>query len=197
LPIRTGALQDQTLREKERLHRREKMRIAAAALRMIRPGQVIILDSGTTTTSIARGCRQMRSLTVITNATNIAGELADSPVEVVLTGGSLRKNSYSLVGPLAEESLRKLSADMLFLAVDGFDVHYGLTTPNQLEARVNRAMSESARRTIVVSDSSKFGRRSLSLIMGVSSVHETITDRGIPKRDLKALREMEVEVTLV
>jgi DeoR family transcriptional regulator, aga operon transcriptional repressor len=197
LPIRTGALQDQTLREKERLHRREKMRIAAAALRLIRPGQVLILDSGTTTTSIARGCRQMRGLTVITNATNIAAELADSQVEVVLTGGSLRKNSYSLVGPLAEESLRKLSADMLFLAVDGFDVHYGLTTPNQLEARVNRAMSESARRTIVVSDSSKFGRRSLSLIMGVSSVHETITDRGIPKRDLKALREMEVEVTLV
>src|SRR5215472_13974999 len=170
LPMRTGALQDQTLREKERLHRPEKMRIAAAALRMIRPGQVIILDSGTTTTTIARGCRHMRSLTVITNATNIAADLADSPVEVVLTGGSLRKNSHSLVGPLAEECLRKLSADMLFLAVDGFDVHYGLTTPNQLEARVNRAMSESARRTIVVCDSSKFGRRSLSLIMGVSSV---------------------------
>jgi len=197
LPIRTGALQDQTLREKERLHRREKTRIATAALRMIRPGQVVILDSGTTTTSIARGCRQLRGLTVITNATNIAAELADSAVEVVLTGGSLRKNSFSLVGPLAEESLRKLSADMLFLAVDGFDVHYGLTTPNQLEARVNRAMSESARRTIVVCDSSKFGRRSLSLIMGVSSVHETITDRGIPKHDLKALREMEVEVTVV
>lgn len=197
LPIRTGALQDQTLREKERLHRPEKMRIAAAALHMIRPGQVIILDSGTTTTAIARGCRQLRNLTVITNGTNIAAELADSVVEVVLTGGSLRKNSFSLVGPLAEESLRKLSADMLFLAVDGFDVHYGLTTPNQLEARVNRAMSESARRTIVVCDSSKFGRRSLSLIMDVSMVHETITDRGVSKHDLRALRDAEVEVTLV
>jgi len=197
LPIRTGALQDQTLREKERLHRPEKLRIAAAALHMIRPGQVIILDSGTTTTAIARGCRQLRNLTVITNGTNIAAELADSAVEVVLTGGSLRKNSFSLVGPLAEESLRKLSADMLFLAVDGFDVHYGLTTPNQLEARVNRAMSESARRTIVVCDSSKFGRRSLSLIMDVSMVHETITDRGVSKHDLRALRDAEVEVTLV
>ena len=122
LPIRTGALQDQTLREKELLHRQEKMRIAAAALRMIRPGQVIILDSGTTTTAIARGCRHLRSLTVITNATNIAAELADSNVEVILTGGSLRKSAFSLVGPLAEESLRKLSADLLFLAVDGFDV---------------------------------------------------------------------------
>ena len=109
LPLRTGALQDQTLREKERLHRHEKLRIATAALRMIRPGQVIILDSGTTTTAIARGCRQMRNLTVITNATNIAAELGDGNVEVVLTGGSLRKNSYSLVGPLAEESLDRKS----------------------------------------------------------------------------------------
>ncbi|HXA00213.1 MAG TPA: transcriptional repressor AgaR [Candidatus Dormibacteraeota bacterium] len=197
LPLRTGALQDQSLQEKERLHKQEKIRIAAAAVRIIRPGQVIILDSGTTTTAIARGCRQIRGLTIITNATNIAAELEGSTVEVILTGGTLRKNSFSLVGPLAEESLRKLSADMLFLAVDGFDVGYGLTTPNQLEARVNRAMSEAARRTIVVCDSSKFGRRSLSLIMPVSSVHETITDRGIPRHDLKALREAEVEVTLV
>jgi DeoR family transcriptional regulator of aga operon len=197
LPVRTGAIQDQSLQEKERLHRSEKMRIAAAAIKMIRPGQVIILDSGTTTTAIARGCRQLRSLTVITNATNIASELAGSNVEVILSGGALRKNSFSLVVPLAEESLGKLSADMLFLAVDGFDVGYGLTTPNQLEARVNRAMSEAARRTIVVSDSSKFGRRSLALIMPVSSVHEVITDRGISKHDLKTLREAEIEVTLV
>lgn len=197
LPLRTGALNDRTLQEKERLHRQEKMRIAAAAVKMIRSGQVVILDSGTTTTAIARACRHFRSLTIITNATNIAGELAGTPVDVILTGGVLRKNSFSLVGPLAEESLRKLNADLLFLAVDGFDVRYGLTTPNLLEARVNRAMAEAARRTIVVCDSSKFGRRSLSLIMPTSAVHETITDRGISRHDLKALREAKVEVTLV
>jgi DeoR family transcriptional regulator, aga operon transcriptional repressor len=197
LPLRTGALRDRTLQEKERLHRHEKLRIAAAAVRMIRPGQVVILDSGTTTTAIARACRHFRSLTVITNATNIAQELAGTSVEVLLTGGTLRKNSFSLVGPLAEESLRRLSADLLFLAVDGFDVRYGLTTPNLLEARVNRAMAEASRRTIVVCDSSKFGRRSLSLIMPVSAVHETITDRKITKPYLKALREADIEVTLV
>jgi DeoR family transcriptional regulator of aga operon len=197
LPLRTGALRDRTLQEKERLHRQEKLRIAAAAVRMIRPGQVVILDSGTTTTAIARACRQFRSLTVITNATNIAQELAGTSVEVLLTGGTLRKNSFSLVGPLAEESLRRLSADLLFLAVDGFDVRYGLTTPNLLEARVNRAMAEASRRTIVVCDSSKFGRRSLSLIMPVSAVHETITDRKITKPYLKALRDVDIEVTLV
>jgi DeoR family transcriptional regulator of aga operon len=196
LPVRTGALQDQTIQEKERQHRQQKLKIAAAAVKMIRPGQVIILDSGTTTTAIARGCRHLRGLTVITNGTNIAAELADSPADVILTGGSLRRNSFSLVGPLAEESLSKLSADLLFLAVDGFDVTYGLTTPNQLEARVNRAMSAAAKRTVVVSDSSKFGRRSLSLIMPISAVHEVITDRGVSKSDLKALKESAIEVTV-
>ena len=197
LPMKTGALMDSSLQEKERLHRRDKLRIATAALRMVGKGQVIILDSGTTTSAIARACRHVKSLTIITNATNIAAELADSPVEVILTGGALRRNSYSLVGPLAEESLRKLSADLLFLAVDGFDVRYGLTTPNLLEARVNRAMAEAARRTVVVCDSSKFGRRSLSLILPTSAVHETITDKNIARQDLKALREAKVEVTLV
>jgi DeoR family transcriptional regulator, aga operon transcriptional repressor len=173
------------------------MRIAAAAAQMIRHGQVIILDSGTTTMAIARACRAFKSLTIITNATNIAAELADTPVEVILTGGVLRKNSFSLVGPLAEETLRKVNADLLFLAVDGFDVRYGLTTPNLLEARANRAMAESARRTVVVCDSSKFGQRSLSLIMPTSAVHETITDKNIPKSDLKALKDADVEVRLV
>jgi DeoR family transcriptional regulator of aga operon len=197
LPLKTGALRDSSIHEKESQHKSEKSRIAAAAAQMIGDGQVIILDSGTTTTAIARACRTKQNLTIVTNATNIAAELADSSVEVILTGGTLRRNSYSLVGPLAEESLRKLSADLLFLAVDGFDVRYGLTTPNLLEARVNRAMAEAARRTIVVCDSSKFGRRSMSLILPTSAVHETITDKGISKHDLAALRKANVEVTVV
>src|SRR5271166_4634380 len=195
LPKETGALKDSPLQEKERQHRQEKIRIAAAAARKIRPGQVIILDSGTTTMAIARACRDIKNLTVITNATNIAAELADTPVEVILTGGVLRNNSYSLVGPLAEESLRMLSADLFFLGVDGFDLHYGVTTPNLQEARVNRVMTESSRRTVVVCDSSKFGKRSLSLILPTEAVHEAITDKNISRSDLKALREADVEVT--
>jgi len=197
LPMKTGALKDSSLAEKERLHRHEKSLIANAAAQMIRQGQVIILDSGTTTTAIAKACRHFKSLTVITNATNIAAELADTALEVILTGGVLRKNSFSLVGPLAEESLQKLSADLLFLGVDGFDVGYGLTTPNLLEARVNRAMAEAARRTVLVCDSSKFGRRSLSLILPTSKIHEIITDKKVPTKDLRTLREAEVAVKLV
>src|SRR5438477_3917258 len=197
LPAHEGALEAPTLREKEKLHRDEKLHIAAAAARLVSEGQVVILDSGTTTTAIARALRSFRNLTIVTNAVNIAAELAGTPVEVILTGGTLRKNSFSLVGPIAEETLRRLNADIFFLGVDGFDVHYGLSTPNLLEAKVNRVMAEVAKVTVVVCDSSKFGRRSLSLIISTSSLQEVITDRGIPKSDLRALKKSGLEVTLV
>ncbi len=197
LPVQAGALLDPTLREKEKLHRREKARIAEAAVKLVEEGQSVLLDSGTTTTAIARALKDMSRLTVITNAINIAAELAGTHIEVILTGGMLRKNSFSLVGPLAEQTLRQLSADILFLGVDGFDTRAGLFTPNLLEAQVNRAMVEIARRTVAVCDSSKFGRRSLCNIMAVTSVHEVVTDRLIPKSDLRALKEAGVKVTVV
>jgi DeoR family transcriptional regulator of aga operon len=90
-----------------------------------------------------------------------------------------------------------LNADILFLGVDGFDVQYGLSTPNLLEAKVNRAMMDISKVAVAVCDSSKFGKRSLSLIAPPSSLQNVITDRGIPKGDLRALRKSRVEVTLV
>jgi DeoR family transcriptional regulator of aga operon len=197
LPSREGALEDPTLREKEKLHHQEKLRIADSAVKKVKEGQVLILDSGTTTTAIARALRNFQNLTIITNAVNIAAELAGTAVEVILTGGTLRKNSFSLVGPIAEETLRRLSADLLFLGVDGFDVHFGLSTPNLLEAKVNRVMVEIAKKTVAVCDSSKFGRRSLSLIAPPSALHEVITDRAVPKSDIRALKQAGIDVTLV
>jgi DeoR family transcriptional regulator, aga operon transcriptional repressor len=197
LPAREGALEDPTLREKEKLHRKEKVRIAEAAARMVQEGQVVILDSGTTTTAIAHALRGFHNLTIVTNAVNIAADLSGSALEVILTGGTLRKNSFSLVGPIAEETLHRLHADLLFLGVDGFDVQYGLSTPNLLEAKVNRVMVEVAKRTVAVCDASKFGRRSLSLIAPPQALHEVITDRGAPKSDVRALKKAGIEVTLV
>jgi DeoR family transcriptional regulator of aga operon len=197
LPFREGALADPTLREKEKLYRKEKLRIAAAAARMVQENQVIILDSGTTTTAIARALRHLQQLTIVTNAVNIAAELAGSQLEVILTGGTLRKNSFSLVGPIAEDTLRRLNADIFFLGVDGFDVNYGLSTPNLLEAKVNRVMVEVARQTVVVCDSSKFGRRSLSLIVPTSAAQKVITDKKAPMSDLRALKKLGVQSMVV
>jgi len=128
---------------------------------------------------------------------NIAAELSGSVLEVIFTGGSLRMNSFSLVGPLAEETLHKLHADILFLGVDGFDVQYGPSTPNLLEAKVNRAMIEISKVAVAVCDSSKFGKRSLSLIAPPSSLQHVITDSGVPKAELSALKKSGVEVTVV
>jgi DeoR family transcriptional regulator of aga operon len=197
LPAHERALEDPTLREKEKLNRHEKLRIAEAAVGRVQEGQVLILDSGTTTTEIARALRKFRNLTIVTNAVNIAAELSGTALEVILTGGTLRKNSFSLVGPIAEETLHSLHADLLFLGVDGFDVQYGLSTPNLLEAKVNRVMVEIAKRKIAVCDSSKFGRKSLSLIAPPSTLDEVITDHGIPKSDARALKKAGIEVSLV
>ncbi len=197
LPPQSSVLEDPTLREKEKLHRKEKLQIAGCgrAHGARRPGG----DSGFRHYNHRDRPRaaRIRKLTMITNAVNIAAELSGSSLEVILTGGSLRKNSFSLVGPVAEETLHRLNADILFLGVDGFDVHYGLSTPNLLEAKVNRAMMDVARVSVAVCDSSKFGRRSLSSIAPVSEIQHLISDRGIAKADLAALKKIGLQVTLV
>ena len=197
LPIRAASELDRDLVQRELQHPREKLKIAAAAARMVKEGQSIILDSGSTTTAIARALRGFRQLTVITNAINIAADLAGGNVDVILTGGMLRKNSYSLAGPIAEESLRRLKADILFLGVDGFDTHSGVSTPNLLEAQLNRLMVNIAARVVAVCDSSKFGRSSLSSIVPISNIHGVITDKQIPRGDLLALRKAGLDITLV
>jgi len=192
-----AALLDPSLSEKEQKQLREKERIAAAAASIVVEGMCIVLDSGTTTTAIARELRRFSRLTVITNAVNIATELTATDFEVILTGGSLRKNSFSLVGPLAEDALREVHADVLFLGVDGFDVKAGVMTPNLLESRVNRAMIHAAERVVAVCDSTKFNRRSLALIAPPSAIHTVITDDQLASEDFEALTAAGIEVIRV
>ena len=193
----TGSLLDPTLQEKEQHRLKEKQRIAEAAVLLVKEGQCILLDSGTTTLLIARALRRFSNLTVVTNAVTIAAELTTTNFDVILTGGTLRKNSFSLVGPQAEDVLREINADILFLGVDGFDVRRGLTTPNVLEARVNRAMVNAAEKVVTVCDSTKFGNRSFALIVPTTSVHTVITDTELSSDDADALRTAGIEVVLV
>jgi DeoR family transcriptional regulator of aga operon len=197
LRIQSNALFDPSLQEKQKQHSEEKHRIAEAAAKMVQEGQCVMLDSGTTTSAVARVLTRFSQLTLITNAVNIAAELTNTPFEVILIGGTLRKNSFSLVGPLAEDVLNEMHADILFLGVDGFDVEAGITTPNFLESRVNRAMVKASRRVVVVCDSTKFNRRSLSRIVPTSAIHTVITDRNIPRDVEENLRGQGVELILV
>jgi len=182
---------------KQTLHHDEKVRIAAAAVEMIKDGETVILDSGTTTAEIARQIRglRLRSLNVITNALNIAVLLANA--HLIIPGGVLRRKSWSLSGPQAEQALRELQADRLFLGVDSLDPEIGLMTPHVLEAKLNALMIGIARQTVAVTDSSKLLRRNLSVIAPVEQVHVLITDRAAATECVAAIRARGVEVRLV
>lgn len=189
-------LQDLSLKEKQQKQLKEKLRIARMAASLVHEGTCVLLDSGTTTTAIAQELRKFTHLTVITNAMNIAADLAGTDFEVILTGGTLRKNSFSLVGPQAEDMLHEIHADILFLGVDGFDPSIGVMTPNLLESRINRAMVKAATRVVAVCDSTKFGRRSLALIVPPSAIHTVITDDQIRPEDTETLKAAGIEVMI-
>jgi len=192
--------EDMPLVLKQTLHRGEKMRIAEAAARMIREDETIILDSGTTTAAIASriGGLRLRALTVITNALNVASALANlTHVRLIMIGGLLRQVSSSLVGPQAEQVLRGLHADRLFLGVDSLDPEIGVMTPDILEAQLNALMIEVSQEVVAVADASKFHRRSLSVIAPVEKLHKLVSDTSASPKIVEALRARGVEVILV
>jgi len=185
---------------KQNMRRAEKLRIAAAAVAHIHEGETILLDSGTTTAEIAKLIRGLKfeSLNVITNALNIAVMLASAPfVNLIIPGGVLRRRSWSLSGPPAENAMRELQADTLFLGVDSLDPEVGLMTPYVLEAQLNAQMIRIASKVIAVTDSSKLLRRNLSVISPVDTVDLLITDREADARAIEAIRARNVEVQLV
>lgn len=190
---------DYPLRLKAPLHRPEKVRIGRAAAQLVQPSETIILDSGTTTAEVATQLKllNIRPLTVITHALNIALELADAPgISVIVIGGLLRPVSCSLVGPQAEAMLSSLHADRYFLAVDGLDLEAGPSTPDVLEAQLNSSMARVAKEIVVVADSSKLGRQSVSRI-GPIKIDRLITDRRAPSDFVDALRQRGLQVSLV
>jgi DeoR family transcriptional regulator of aga operon len=189
---------DASLQVKAALHADEKQRIGAAAAALIKDGESVILDSGTTTQYIAKLIKDRKDLTVITNGINVAMELLGArDVRLVILGGMVRQNSYSAVGHFAEDMLRQLSADKLFLAVDAFDLDFGLSTPNPEESKVNQAMVQIATETILVADSSKFGKRSLSRIVPLSAVDKVITDSALTADIQAELRSRGIDLVLV
>lgn len=189
---------DRPVDEKEKIHLGEKMRIGAAAARLIQPNDSILIASGTTVQALAKSIQPGESLTVITSALNVALELIHHPeIEVVQLGGLLRKSSSSVTGPYAKNILADFSCSKLFLGVDGIDLDYGLTTANVMEAHLNREMIRVSQKTIVLADSTKFGKRGFGKICDFDDIDEIITDKGVSEYSIKTLEEMGIKVTIV
>jgi DeoR family transcriptional regulator, aga operon transcriptional repressor len=176
----------------------EKRRIARAAADLVTDGAVIALTGGTTTTEVARTLALRQGLTIVTNALNIAVELAVRPdLKLIVTGGVARSASYELVGSLADETLRGLNVDVAFVGVDGVDARRGLTTQNEVEAATNRALMARASSTIVVADASKLGRVALAQIAPVEAADRLITNEGADAEQVARLRAAGLAVTAV
>ena len=178
-------------------HREEKQRIAlAAAARVDDHVLTVGLTGGTTTTGVARHLVDRQGLTIVTNALNIAAELAVRPnLKLVVTGGTARSESYELVGPQAEVVLGTMNLDLAFVGVDGLTAAGGLTTYHDVEAHTNRILIERARRVIVVADGSKIGRLAFARICDVSDVDELITDASADAGELARIEGAGVLVT--
>jgi DeoR family transcriptional regulator, aga operon transcriptional repressor len=190
--------QDLQLGEKHKLNLTEKVKIGKAAAKLIKESDTLIMDSGTTTLEVIKNIDpSLSNVTVITNALNIANQLVSMPnVNLIIPGGALRKNSLSLIGPLAEKSFRNFFVDKVFLGVDGFDTMNGISTPNIEEAFLNQIMIEVAREVIVVADSSKFLRKSLAFICKLDRIDTVITDSGISDEDKKRLEDAGIKVII-
>ena len=189
---------DRHVNEKEKIHASEKDRIGMRAAGLIEPDDCIIIASRTTVLSLARHIRSGEKLTVVTAALNVATELNRHPdIEVIVLGGVLRKSSSSGTGLHAERVLDDFSCNKLFLGVDGIDPEFGLTTTHIQEAQLNRKMIACSQKTIVLADSSKFGKRGFGRICGLEEIDQVITDEGISPHMMELLQNQGVAVTIV
>ena len=190
--------ENKNVSEKERLRVEEKRIIGAAAAAIIKPRDSILIASGTRMHALARNIQTSDRLTVITASLEVASILSkEKDIDIIQLGGLLRHSSLSVVGKYAEEALRDFSCNKLFLGVDGIDLDFGITTTDMMEAALNRKMIQAAQKTIVLADSSKFGRRGFSKIADMEEVDQIITDSGISTSTAQTIEEMGIELTIV
>ena len=189
---------DRPVNEKVLLQSAEKEKIGQYASCLIEPSDCILIASGTTVFFLAKHIQPKGNVTVITGALNVAIEIAHHPnIEVIQLGGIMRKTSSSVTGIYAEKILDDFSCSKLFLGVDGIDLEFGLTTTNMMEAQLNRKMIAASRKTIVLADSSKFGKRGFGKICDLEDIEQIITDSNVSQHTVEELEAKGIEVTVL
>ncbi|MFK0074014.1 DeoR/GlpR family DNA-binding transcription regulator [Arthrobacter woluwensis] len=180
-----------------------KQQIALAASSLVEPYMVVGLGGGTTSTALAQvlatrddlnAPSNRPTLTVVTNAINIASQLAVRPnIKIMVTGGILNPRSYELVGPFTDTIMQKVALDIAFIGVNGVDPILGPTINDEGEAQVNSLMAKRALEGYILADSSKIGKRAFATMHGFQ-MRNLITDEGISGKDLKAFQDRGTKV---
>lgn len=181
--------------EKAHLAGAEKAAIARLALQLVRPGDSILLGPGTTTQALAKLLKDIPELTVVTNSLLVAAALMDAPrVEVIVTGGTLRRPIHALVGPATEDSVRGLRASQAFISGNGFTAARGLSTPSQVVAATDRAIAAAAQQVVVLADHTKIGQETMYQTVPAAKVQTLITDSRASASEVEAIRDAGVDV---
>lgn len=201
IPI-PGSSRTDSFSEKKELHIKAKERIGKVAAELIRPKDIVLLDSGTTTLQVVRHVpsvlRNGNMITLVTNSQPIAQEVLTWPSpNLTILGGLYLPDYQATVGPQTLAQLEELTADKVFLGADGVTLGSGATTANILMAEVDRKMADHSRQVILVTDSSKIGRVGFVPIRAMKSIHILITDSNAPSDIVETIRELGVQVLLV
>lgn len=174
-----------------------KHAIAAEAAKLVNDGDVIILDSGSTTYALALAVRERADLTVITTDIKIAHDLAAQPdMSVIVVGGRVRPQLYSVIGPFAEHTLREIHANTAFIGADAISTHAGVTNAMFEEVSVKRLAIESAGNRVLIADHTKFDKVSLAKVAGLDHFDLCITDDGIPREVLDRYGAVDLSITV-
>lgn len=190
-------MSNRSVNEKEKLFINEKQAIARLGASIVNDKESIIIASGSSVTALARELVTKDQLTVISASMTVSEILCQNDkFDIIQLGGFLRHSSLTVVGKYAEMCLADFACSKLFLGVDGIDIDFGLTTTNLMEAQLNRVMMNAAAKTIVLADSSKFGKRGFSRICGIEDVDHIITDRNIPDAYAKHITDMGIRLTI-
>ena len=173
-----------------------KDRIGAAAARLVEDGQTVMIDIGTTTLQAARHLHG-RDITVITSSLAVYAELEPDPaIELILPGGVVRRNYRSLVGVLAEDALRQLKADVLFLGTSAVDTELDVWDSTMVEVPIKRAMIVAAESVVLLADAAKFSMAGLVRVCDAGALDRIVTDAELPAPCLPAAEATGIEVTI-
>ena len=169
-------------------------RVAAA---LVADGESVFIGSGSTTAYVARYLGDRKNLTVVTNALTVAIELASAEgVTVVVTGGMMRASELSLVGHIAEQSLREVRVDKVIIGIPAISLEAGLTNDYLPEVMTDRAIIEMASELIVVADHAKFGKIASAYLAPIERITTLVTDPGADAEILERLERMGIRIII-
>lgn len=190
-------INNRSVSEKEKLAPDQKHAIGREAARLITRDDSICIASGTTVHALARNIHPIHKLTVVSASLPVSNILSQHEnIDIIQLGGMLRHSSLSVVGEYSARILDECSFSKLYMGVDGIDFDYGITTTDMREAALNQKMIAAAQKTIVLADSSKFGRRGFAKIADIDAIDVIITDAGVSPKVVKQIENLGIELII-